>query len=112
MAANYNDTYSGIEKGKLIRAQDVVDALNSKEKVAYKVSAAEWAANKTSGEKYPSCAAADKALTDMKSAIDTKVSGLETAQKNVGFDMVTSITSSSGSQVPTAKAVWDLFQSL
>ncbi|MDR1323344.1 MAG: hypothetical protein LBK68_02785 [Candidatus Margulisbacteria bacterium] len=62
MADNYNDTYSGIERGKHIVAQDVVDALNTKEKVEHKISITEWPANKTSETKYPSCAAANDAI--------------------------------------------------
>jgi hypothetical protein len=66
MADNYNDTYPGIERGKHIVAQDVVDALNTKEKVEHKISAAEWPANKTSETKYPSCAAANDAINALE----------------------------------------------
>jgi hypothetical protein len=69
MAANYTDTYSGIERGRHIVAADVVNALNTKEKVEHKISTAEWTANKTSETKYPSCAAVSTAISELTIAL-------------------------------------------
>ncbi|GBR77071.1 hypothetical protein NO2_1525 [Candidatus Termititenax persephonae] len=57
MAAPYTGGYDGIGNGQLLSAESMTAALNQMEKVANKVTAADWDANKYDDVMYPSCAA-------------------------------------------------------
>ncbi|GBR72647.1 hypothetical protein NO1_0150 [Candidatus Termititenax aidoneus] len=85
MAGNYSGVYDGIAGGQPLSAEKVTLALNQMEKVANKVSTAEWEANtnseQTSDGKYPTCAAVNNAVgvvnTQLTSSVSTLTSSIE-----------------------------------
>ncbi|GBR77072.1 sulfatase-modifying factor protein [Candidatus Termititenax persephonae] len=95
MANNYNDTYAGIAKGEKVEAGKMTAALNQMEKVANKVTADEWEANKDDDVRYPTCKAVAGLQRDDVEFLKNKVNRILLPEAR-------------DDKYPSAKAVYDL----
>ncbi|GBR72978.1 hypothetical protein NO1_0434 [Candidatus Termititenax aidoneus] len=120
MASNYTDSYDGIASREPLSAEKVTAALNKMEKVANKVSKAEWEANagseQSSDSKYPTCAAVNNAveavsakLSDDAQALNIKIDEMNFAAEKAINKIQTTETwednKSSNEKYPSCKVV-------
>ncbi|GBR74899.1 hypothetical protein NO1_1992 [Candidatus Termititenax aidoneus] len=103
MASDYSSVYDGIASKEPLSAEKVTLALNQMEKVANKVSKAEWDANasgeRTSDSKYPSCMAVNSAveaisskLTSSAGTLTSSIAAMDTAAEKAANRIKTTAT--------------------